>query len=217
VVKASPETSLSEGCFLRSDHGRFTVFVATFVPSGTRFHHAHEDLLSWCVYLDGEELLCDPGMPSYAAADRHFAAAGSHNGLHGAGDFAPRPGLFVPAPLARARAEARREGETLAIHVQPEVGPARTLTISTLPDGVKIEERVEHAGPCSFSLCVVDAGARWHEQALSVQGARLEFSGIEAPSLSAGERARDYGERLPCARLHARATSHVITRIHHVR
>lgn len=208
-------------CFERADFGAFTVFVATFVPSGTRFHHAHEDLLSYVVYRDGEELLCDPGIPAYGAGGAGYASAARHNGLHDDDAFAPRPSLLVTTAIAAARLDIERPradpAKELRMTAAPVVGRAKTLRIAATADGLEIEERVVDGGGGEFFLCAADPAATLEGTSLLVAGARCTIEGIEAPTLDRWQRAREYGERLPCTTLKARAGAHTRLRIRDVR
>jgi hypothetical protein len=211
-------------CFLRVDAGAFTVFVATFQPAGTRFHHAHDDLLSYVVYLDGVELLCDPGMPTYGPGDRGYANLDAHNGLHlTASSFAPRPGLFVPNSLAQFRLTRHHDSDgALLLVAEPAVGYSKSLRIALLADNAGLELREEILGTrrgtnAALFHCLADRGARLVTPTMiQVRGARLQYEGADALELTGFARARSYGERLECAALRGSATSRLVTWLRHV-
>ncbi len=211
------------GCAHRVDLGAYTVFVATFIPRGSRHHHGHHDLLSYVVYCDGIEVLCDPGMPSYRRSDSLFAATVSHNGLHPASPLRPEPMAFIPATFATPTLQRHSLGEGyVAFEARNEVLRSwKTLSLRGTGRELVIEESVAPSAArraASFSHCFSNPAARLAD-ARSVAHGNLQvtYEGLESLALDSAERALEYGERLPCARLTATARdSSAATRIRHV-
>ncbi len=199
---------------LRLDFDAITVYVGIFRNVAAVHSHAHEDMLSYAVYVGAAEALIDPGRPSYLPSDAGFVAATAHNGLADA-DWPVRPRLrfFSNHALRREPCDcgiSRTDDGAVSLWAENRLfGLRRELTIRRQgANSIHAEERLSasrilapsftHNFPGLEAEQSGDAAVRLAAPGLEIayEGARVE--------IESAERARDYGSRLPIRRARAR-------------
>lgn len=203
-----------QGCARRLDLGRFTLFVATYSPRGHHYHHGHEDLLSYVVYANGRELLCDPGRPSYTPTDDTFIPAAAHNGVcRPDSSLSPAPGIFVPAAFTCPTVTETPTGDSVLLEAVNRVLGRRQLRLSLDDDRLRIDETLSLHGtaPLLFAQLFADPTTRLECSSVVAGAYSLSYEGLSELALEPATRSTDYGERLACTRLMARLTGATAT------
>lgn len=203
------------GCARRLDMGPFTLFVSTYSPRGRHYHHGHEDLLSYIVYVLGQETLCDPGRPSYSPADDHFIHAEAHNGLScGGRALSPVPGVLVPAAFSHATVtETQDEGGIVFEAVNSVLGRRRLLRLSLVNSQLRIDETAtfRRVAPTTFTHWFADPNTRSEQTCIVTSTCRFHYENLSDLTLEPAIRSTEYGEQLACTRLTARPNDTTMT------